>query len=493
MADSRAHEFVVVADHLPVDHTLPVGHALSGGVRPEWRSTRSGLNTALQPIVAERGGAWVGWSGLVDTPVGPFPWDRMWLHPVQLSAREVSYHIDGQCNATIAPLYHDAVEPPVFHRHWRHEYHLVNERYAQTAAAVAAPGGIVWVHDYHLQLVPAMLRALRPDLLIGFFLHIPFPPIELFMQLPLRGDIVHGLLGADLIGFQRAGAAENFLHLARHVGGHRTDGRAVIVDDRRVVVEAFPLSVDFDTTARLAQTPAVRERAADIRTELGSPRTVLLAVDRLDPSKGIEQRLSAYAELLAGRALDPADTVLVQVAVPSRQRTPHHSELRDRVERRVGQINGVHAQVGRPAVHYLHQSFDYDELTALYLAADVMLATPLRDGMNLNAKEFVACRTDGSGALVLSEFTGAAADLPQATIVNPHDVDALKSAILAAVRPEPAPVRRAAMRAMREQVRRYDVHHWAERFLQTLHRCEEGEATESDEPSTLSAPRRFSP
>jgi len=453
--------FVVVANRLPVDSvTTPDG-------RQEWRRSPGGLVTALHPIMRAEGGTWIGWAGGTGPAPRPFELDGIWLHPVPLSEDDVAHYYEGFSNASLWPLYHDAVEHPVFRRRWWDAYVRVNERFAAAAASTAAEGAVVWVQDYQLQLVPGMLRAARPDLKIGFFLHIPFPPVELFMQLPRRAEIMRGLLGADLVGFQRPLAAQNFLRLSRHLLGLRPKGAEVEVDGRKVRAAAFPISIDTAEMEALASSEAVRSRAKEIRAELGDPECLILGVDRLDYTKGIEHRLQAYRELLAEGRLTVPETVMVQVATPSRERVEHYRALRENVERQVGRINGEFGKVGIPAVHYLHQSYSRAELAALYSAADVMMVTPLRDGMNLVAKEYVAARTDLGGALVLSEFAGAAGELRQAFLVNPHDLDGLKDALLRAVTVEPAEASRR-MRTMRRFLRSHDVKNWARSFLTAL-------------------------
>jgi trehalose 6-phosphate synthase len=332
------------------------------------------------------------------------------------------------------------------------------------------------VQDYQLQLVPKMLRTLRPDLTIGFFLHIPFPPVELFMQLPWRTEIIEGLLGADLVGFHLAGGAQNFLILARRLVGANTSRGSVGVrsrfgevelESRTVRVGAFPISIDSGALDRAARAGNVRRRAQEIRAELGNPRKVLLGVDRLDYTKGIDVRLGAFSELLAEGRAKRDDTVLIQLATPSRERVESYQILRNDIERQVGHINGEYAEVGHPVVHYLHRPVPRDELIAFFVAADVMLVTPLRDGMNLVAKEYVACRSDLGGALVLSEFTGAAAELRQAYLVNPHDLEGVKDAIEAALNQSVEEGRRR-MRSLRRQVLAHDVDRWARSFLDAL-------------------------
>jgi trehalose 6-phosphate synthase len=457
---SEQYRFVVVANRLPVDEIVD-----DDGKRA-WTRSPGGLVSALQPTVRARQGAWIGWAGGTGEAPEPFQLDGMWLHPIALSQEELDYYYEGESNATVWPLYHDAVETPAFHRRWREAYRRVNRRFAEAAAELAAPGAVVWVHDYQLQLVPAMLRELRPDLRIGFFLHIPFPPVELFMQLPWRTQILKGLLGADLVGFQRPGGAENFLRLTRMLG-LEPEGDRVVIDGRTVTARAFPISIDVDEMEKLAADPYIRQRAKQLGEELGGHRRLLLGVDRLDYTKGIEHRLKAYRELLAEGRLSNEDVALVQVATPSRLRVAQYRQLRERVERDVGRINGEFGEVGLAPVHYLFRSYDREELLALYLAADVMVVTPLRDGMNLVAKEYVAARTDNSGALVLSEFTGAAAELPEAFLVNPHDVDGLKEALVAALE-TPAQELGERMRRMREHVCAHDVNRWAKEFLEAL-------------------------
>ncbi|MBV9353653.1 MAG: trehalose-6-phosphate synthase, partial [Mycobacterium sp.] len=306
--------------------------------------------------------------------------------------------------------------------------------------------------------------------------HIPFPPVELFMQMPWRTEIIEGLLGADLVGFHLTGGAQNFLFLARRLAGANTSRGAVgvrsrfgeaEVGSRTVRVGAFPISIDSAELDRKARDRNVRRRASEIRAEVGNPRKVLLGVDRLDYTKGIDVRLKAFSELLAEGRAKRDDTVLVQLATPSRERVESYQILRNDIERQVGHINGEYGEVGRPVVHYLHRPVPRDELIAFYVASDVMLVTPLRDGMNLVAKEYVACRGDLGGALVLSEFTGAAAELKQAYLVNPHDTEGVKDAIEAAIN-QPADEGRRRMRAMRRQVLAHDVERWARSFLDAL-------------------------
>jgi alpha,alpha-trehalose-phosphate synthase [UDP-forming] len=473
--------FVVVASRLPVDRVdSPDGET-------EWRPSPGGLVTALKPVMRDAHGAWVGWPGSAGPAPEPFDTDGMHLVSVGLSEEEVGDFYEGFCNATLWPLYHDVIAPPVFRRSWWESYVTVNRRFAEAAAEQAETGATVWVNDYQMQLVPGMLRELRSDVRIGFFNHIPFPGYEIFAQLPWRRQIVEGLLGADLVGFQRHSDTANFLRACRRATGRTTKGSLVHVPDpegggnsesggnpqggggaaREVRAGAFPVSIDSAAFGELASRDDVQARAREIREALGQPDVVLLGVDRLDYTKGILHRLNAYGELLDEGRLKTPGSVLVLVASPSRERVEHYRLLRAEIEVTVGRINGQYAEVGSPPVQYLHQSYPKEEMAALYLAADVMLVTSLRDGMNLVAKEYVACRPDESGALVLSEFTGAADELAGAFLVNPHDIDGLKDTIVRAATIGPAEARRR-MRSMRRRVRENDVAHWAASFLDAL-------------------------
>jgi len=487
------YRFVVAACRLPVDRVDD-----GRGGETEWRPSPGGLVSALKPVMHETGGAWIGWPGGPGEGPGPFDVAGLHLVGVGLSAEEVSDYYEGFCNATLWPLYHDVIARPEFRRPWWDAYVRVNRRFARAAAEQAAVGATVWVHDYQLQLVPAMLREQRSDLRIGVFIHIPFPGYEIFAQLPWRRQIVTGLLGADLIGFQREGDATNFRRACRRAAGLTTSGSLVRVPleeeagadtaparlagrrvarplpvSRQVRTATFPISIDSAGFAEIAGRDEVRERATGFRDALGEPDVVLLGIDRLDYTKGILHRLTAYGELLTEGRFGSLRTALVLVASPSRERVEQYRLLREEVEGAVSRINGEHAELGSPPIHYLHQTYLAEEMAAMYLAADVMLVTSLRDGMNLVAKEYVACRHDDTGALVLSEFTGAADELSGAFLVNPHDIEGMKDAIVRAATVPPAEARRR-MRAMRRRVREFDVNHWAASFLGALRSSDPG-------------------
>lgn len=406
-----------------------------------------------------------------------------------LSEQEVQEYYEGFSNDTLWPLYHDVIAQPSYHREWWEAYVTVNRRFARAAADAAAEGAVVWVHDYQLQLVPTLLKELRPDLVIGFFNHIPFPPYGLFAQLPWRRQIIEGLLGADVVGFQRVADASNFSRAVRRLTGYEARGATIEVplvrDDpthgshrhvtvnrhgnrvRTVLARAFPISIDAQQYQDFASRPEIIERALQIREELGNPRTIMLGVDRLDYTKGIGHRLKAFGELLRDGLIAVDDVTLVQVANPSRERVQTYQDLRNEIELTVGRINGDYATLGHTAVSYFHHGYPQDEMVALYLAADVMLVTALRDGMNLVAKEYVATRIHDDGTLILSEFAGAADELHQALLVNPHDIEDLKAAMLNAISMSPRE-RSRRMRSLRKKVFTNNVTRWSEDFLEAL-------------------------
>ena len=466
MSDER-YDFVVASNRLPVDRVI------DDEGTPTWRPSPGGLVTALEPIMREADGAWVGWAGQAGVDLEPFDWDGIRIVPIALSDGDLENYYEGFSNDTLWPLYHDVIAPPSYHRVWWDSYVSVNQRFANAIAKVSAQAATVWVQDYQLQLVPRMLRQARPDLTIGFFNHIPFPAYGIFSQLPWRSQIIEGLLGADVIGFQRVADAGNFSRAVRRLLGYSTKTPVIDVPARgevparSVIARAFPISIDVAGFEALARSPQVQARAAQIRHDLGDPKTIMLGVDRLDYTKGIGHRLKAFGELLEDGRLKVEDITMVQVASPSRERVETYRHLRDEIELTVGRINGDYGTISHQAVSYLHHGFPREEMAALYIAADVMLVTALRDGMNLVAKEYVAARFDDDGVLVLSEFTGASDELRTALLINPHDIDGLKDAIVRAVE-MPRPERRKRMRTLRKRVRENDVTHWSETFLRTL-------------------------
>ena len=461
---SDQHQLIVVANRLPVRN-------VSDREGQHWVTSPGGLVSALAPVMTSRPNAsWVGWSGSAGRAPDPFVHDDIALHPVELSRADLQLYYEGFSNGTIWPLYHDGIGEPEYHRTWWDAYVKVNRRFANAVIEIAEPDATIWVNDYQLQLVPAMLRQALPDLHIGFFLHTPWPARELFLRLPWRRQVVAGLLGSSLIGFQTEVMALNFRHVVQKLveGAEvEVEDEIVTVDGRSIVCKRDPIGIDVERFAGAAERPGTETAVDALREQLNRPRKVLLGVDRLDFTKGIAQRLRAYGELLDEDRISADDTVLVQIAEPSRTNVNGYADIRAEVEQLVGEINGKYGTMDGPAVMYLHRSHDFDELIALYRLADVMLVTPFRDGMNLVAKEYVATRFDDTGALVLSEFAGAAHELDRAVLVNPYDTDGLKHAIEHAVR-MPMAEQAERMSAMRANVNKSTAHTWARSFIAEL-------------------------
>jgi trehalose 6-phosphate synthase len=451
---------IVMADFVAASNRLPVEVGPDGVRTP----SPGGLASALSSL-SLGSTAWVGWAGPSAGRLAPFDSGGVRLYPVALSDGEHARYYRGFSNSVLWPLFHGRLRREEMNRAWWRTYRNINERFAVMISRVASPGATVWVHDYHLLLVPELLRARRPDVRIGLFLHIPFPNAQLFAMLPWRDEVLEGMLGADLIGFQVADDATNFTSTLERLMDAKVDGNRVRVGATSVEVDAFPISVDFARWDGLGA--AATLAAAAHRRSLGV-ESVFLGIDRLDYTKGITQRLQAFSELLDDGRLDAERCTFVQVAVPSRGDVPAYQDERSEVEGWIERINVDHRRAdGSVPVLYIETSLDDVGLAEWYRAADVLVVTSLADGMNLVAKEFVASRADGDGALVLSEFAGAARDLDGALIVNPYDIEAIKRALLGALE-LPSAERLDRMGRMRTHVREHDVHHWADEFLRRL-------------------------
>jgi trehalose 6-phosphate synthase len=457
-AQDALRPVVAVANRLPV-------HAGDDG----WQLSPGGLVTALRPVMSARSGAWVGWDGGTKGTPTRLPELSIELAPVQLTAGQVRDYYHGFSNRTLWPLLHNAIEKPVFDRGWWKAYCDVNQRFAGSAgdALDATPDALLWVHDYHLLLVPQLVRAARPEQRTGIFLHTPWPSPDIFSRVPWRKDLLHGPLGADVISFHTENYRKNFVRsCGRLLGsdGVRVRGNDLVLPGGRIVrTTASPISIDVGQFAGLAAGKDTQEDIAALREQFAG-RTLLLGVDRLDYTKGIVERLNAFEMLLERRPELREKLVLVQVAVPSRDDVREYRQLRSQVEQIIGRINGRFTAPGHDVpVHYLYRGLPPEQLVAYYAAADVMLVTPLVDGMNLVAKEYVAVQhaTGSIGALVLSEFTGAANELKDAVLCNPFDVEGLSGLVERALE-LPAAARRRAMTAMGRRVNGHDVHRWVD-------------------------------
>lgn len=443
---------VTIANRLPVVKT-----------RDGWRTADGGLVTALRPTFESRPGSWVGWDGGSPDVPHTLPDLAARLVPVQLRKSQAENYYHGFSNRTLWPLFHGLLERVVIDRRWWRDYHQANERFAERALEVAAPDSLLWVHDYQLACLPALLRQAGGRQPIGFFLHIPFPAPELFARLPWRSHLIDGLLGADVVAFQTEEYRENFVRTcARLRDDLAVDGnRLRLADGRTVVTATHPISIDVGAFRARAQSDGVGRTLGRLRRRFHG-RRVLVGVDRLDYTKGIVERLRAVELLLENRREFRGRLAVLQVAVPSRGDIREYRELRSEVEQIVGRINGRFTIPGQDVpVHYLYRGVPPDRLLAYYGIADVCLVTPLRDGMNLVAKEFVVCQqaVGGAGALLLSEFAGAAEGLPEALPCNPFDVEGLSGALELALELDEED-RRWRIDKLAERVERHDVFAW---------------------------------
>ncbi|WP_437878491.1 bifunctional alpha,alpha-trehalose-phosphate synthase (UDP-forming)/trehalose-phosphatase [Sorangium sp. So ce513] len=459
---------------LIVSNRLPVSVRVDRGALCLTRSS-GGLAAAMRGPHERMHAVWIGWPGSVAglTPEQRRDADAALANiravPVHLSATEQHRFYDGFSNGVLWPLFHYLLDKVNLDAELDWEaYQRVNQRFADAVAERYTPGDAIWVHDYQLMLLPALLRRRLPGARIGFFLHVPFPSADVFRILPWREQIVRGLLGADLIGFHTAGYRRNFAASAAHVLGLDPDEAAIEHDGRRIALGVHPISIDAAEIGRLATHPAVREEAARLRADAGG-RKIVLGIDRLDYTKGIPRRLLAIERFLE-REPELRDQVrFIQLAVPTREKTGAYAEFRRVVHEMVGRINGQHGTTYATPIHYVHRSLPLEQVVALYVAADVMLVTPLRDGMNLVAKEYVAARVDDDGALILSEFAGAASELAEAIAVNPFDIGSVAAAVKRAIT-MPGAEQRTRMAALRRRVAAQDVHLWSQSFLDELER-----------------------
>ncbi len=463
---------IVVSNRLPF--------ALARDTDGAWRVEpgTGGLVTALLPVLQDRGGRWVGWPGVtreqLDNAEAVFTAARQHygfdLIPIPLSDAERDDFYHGFSNEILWPLFHDQPSLCRFRPRYWTAYEAVNRRFAEATFAGAREDDFVWIHDYQLLAVGSELRRIGFRGRIAFFLHIPFPSLDIFLKLPWRFQILRALLDYDLVGFQTVGGRRNFLQCVRmllkdaEISG-KGDVGTVAIDGREVRVGSFPISIDAAEFARRATDPAVESKARSLREDEPN-RKIVLGIDRLDYTKGIPLKLEAFRTLLT-RFPDLAGRVtLFQVVLPSREDIPRYQRQKVEIERLVGEINGQFTRSGWVPVHYLYRNLEWPRLPAYYLAADVALVTPLKDGMNLVSKEYCATRIHDDGALVLSEFAGAAAQLQRgAYLVNPYDTEGVAEALERALRASPREQRRR-MRRMRRAVSDYDIYHWVDRFLE---------------------------
>ncbi len=455
---------------LIVSNRLPITvRRHEGQVRVE--RSAGGLATGLRGPHERSGGFWIGWPGDLDALDSDALADtrrqleEMRAVPVTISPDEAVTFYEEISNGILWPLVHDRLDRLPLRLDGWDVYERVNERFADVVASLWQPGDVIWVHDYQLMRLPLLLRKRLPEARIGFFLHVPFPNPEVFLTLPVRKWLVEGMLGASMIGFHTRRYRGHFTAAVRRLFGLEMDADEHLrYDGRAIRIGIHPMGVDARDISQRANDRVVTQRVLEYRQR---PERLLLGIDRLDYSKGIPRRVAGFERLLQTHPEWREQVRLVQVAVPSRGGVAAYRRFRKELELLVSRINGKYATPSWTPIQYIHRSLDDEELLALYRAADVMLVTPLRDGMNLVCKEFVACRGDESAVLVLSEFAGAADELTDALIVNPYDVDGVAAALHRALVMD-GTERRRRMRALRERVFQNDVHRWSSSFLDAL-------------------------
>ena len=457
---------------LIISNRLPVSVAKRAN-NLNFQPSVGGLATGLASFRDSHQSQWIGWPGIAKDKISEHQKQEITdklkkenCHSVFLSAKDVRNFYYGFCNKTIWPLFHYFLLYTAYEDQYWQAYRNVNKAFCETVIKIAKPDDCIWIHDYQLMLLPQLIRTKLPNAQIGFFLHIPFPSFELFRLLPWRKEILKGLLGADLIGFHTYDYVRHFLSSTARIVGTEHSMGTLAVDDRIVKTDAFPMGIDYDRYSTAAEDPTVKKRLSTIRKKVGE-RKVILSIDRLDYTKGITQRLEAFDLFLTQNPEYKEKVVLILVAVPSRTGVEDYAELRRQLEGLVGRINGEHGTLGWVPVWYLYRFLPFERIAALYNAADVALVTPLRDGMNLIAKEFVATKKDGKGVLILSEMAGAASELGEAIAVNANNkqeiIDAIKESL-----EMPIEEQAERNRLMQNRLCRYTVARWANDFLEAL-------------------------
>ncbi len=463
------HRLLIVSNRLPITIEKRRGNL-------RFRHSAGGLATGLGSFYKSYDSLWIGWCGI--------PSDEMDMeekrdveaklisdyksHPVFLPKRDVEMYYHGFCNKTIWPLFHCFTQYALYDKSLWESYKRVNETFCDQITNIARTHDNIWIHDYQLMLLPKMIRKKLPNAQIGFFLHIPFPPFEIFHLLPWRREILEGLLEADLVGFHTYDYVRNFLDSCRRLLGYEHTVGQVSAGDRLVNVDTFPMGVDYDRFASAVEDAKVQKEIQRIRKRVGH-RKVILSIDRLDYTKGIIHRLEAFDYFLDKNPKYKEKVTLINVAVPSRAKVEHYRLLKKQMDELVGKINGKHGRIGWMPVWYLYQFLPFSTLVALYNVADVGLITPLKDGMNLIAKEFIASKTDGKGVLILSEMAGAAKELGEATIVNPNNREEIAKALKEALTMSDEE-QQERNRVMQKRIQRYNVERWADDFVETLFR-----------------------
>jgi trehalose 6-phosphate synthase/phosphatase len=454
---------IIVSNRLPVKITQE-------NEDYELKVSEGGLATGLGSVYKEGNNIWIGWCGLdvpkIDEKNIKEKLNKENLAPVFLSEEEIRLYYEGFSNETLWPIFHYMSTYAQYEQSYWDSYQNVNEKFKAAVLALAEPDDVIWIHDYQLLLLPGLLREQLPDATIGFFQHIPFPSYELFRLIPWRATLLEGMLGADLIGFHTYDDVRHFTSSATRVLPVQTSANVIHKEDRNITIDAFPMGIDAKKFSDLPKTPeviAIKEQYANI---LGDTK-IILSIDRLDYSKGILQRLLAFEKILVENQKYIEQICLHMIVVPSRDTIPQYAELRDNIDKLVGNINARFRTSSWNPIQYFYRSFPIEELSALYNKSHICLVTPMRDGMNLVSKEYIASRTDNTGVLILSEMAGASKELIEALIVNPNNLEELSDAIIQGLEmTTEEQVNR--MKSLKQTVTKFDIKHWVKIFMDQL-------------------------
>jgi trehalose 6-phosphate synthase/phosphatase len=441
-----------------------------------------GLATGMRSIYKAYDGYWIGWPGMGSDELSDTQKDKIneavkeeRCIPVYLNNKDVDLFYYGFSNETVWPLFHYFTEYTNYDRETWDAYYRVNQQFAEVVLKNVEDGDDVWIHDYQLLLLPKMIKEKKPNVTIGFFLHIPFPSYEVFRILPWRAEILEGMLGADLLGFHTYDYQRHFFSAVRRLLGYEPNFNQLNLGDRVVKVETFPMGIDYEkfkNTAIQQQSVSVRDKSKlgqEIEKYylLKPDRKIILSIDRLDYTKGIPHRLHAFKAFLKKYPEYHENITLILLSVPSRTNVDQYQELKSEVDELVGQINGEFATINWTPIWYFYRSLPFESLIDLYTSSDIALLTPVRDGMNLVAKEYVATKTNGKGVLILSEMAGAAKELSESLIINPNNFDEIADAIKEAIEMSPEE-QTERLRFMQKRLERYNVEKWAEDFIESL-------------------------
>jgi len=450
-----------------VSNRLPISLRHRNG-KFEFKPSAGGLATGLGSIYKEGENIWIGWPGnTVDDPEQRaeiiIELHELKMAPVFLSKQDVEEFYEGFSNETLWPAFHYFTQYMVYNPdHWA-AYVRVNKMFCEAILKKAGPEDTIWVHDYQLLLLPQMLREALPNATIAFFQHIPFPSYEIIRMIPWRKELLEGITGADLIGFHTYDDMRHFLSAVGRITGLSNESGYIQAENRIINVDSFPMGIDYDKFAKQAKSRKTQNIVKNFRKQVGGQK-LLLTIDRLDYSKGIPQRIQVFAQLLEQHPELHGKVSMIMIVVPSRDKVQSYKELKEEIDTLVGRINSDYSTLNWVPIHYFYRGFPFDELSAFYSMADIALVTPLRDGMNLVCKEFVASKTDQTGVLILSEMAGASKELQDALLVNPNDRQGLVDTIFEALS-MPVEEQKARISALQESLKTYDIFQWVKVFM----------------------------